>query len=460
MKKLFVLFMLLSLCSCSNSLQEFSESENLMDNMQTRSANSHYVSIEDIKALVNVQENTTRNGCDKAYNISCIEDETHDTLLYVCENVDSGWTIYSSDTRVPAVVAQSSTGTYSDIKQNDNAFAWLMTIAEDMKVIKNLPDDRLNFTGEEIERNKEFWKSISDPDNYVKEKLAEDKTRTITPPPLVSGHYVFRATKTYTEIYDSIPRLTTTNWHQDSNYNMYCPYKSDNSGERAPAGCVAIAGAQMLYFLHNHFGVPETAPSEAYCYGYVNTNYNWAQTSYNSTIWNTMNVYSSDAAPLIADVGRRVGMSYGNDGSGAQTSDLVDDVFAPYGISCTYSTYDKDELKTELQNGIPVILSARTTEAGHAFIADRYRRERTVTKHCYEWEYDFFPPGVPLPYIPPMEEFEYSTPTICEIGMNWGWGSEYNNENEWYALTDDWIKGKYNFNQSRAMIYNFHVLND
>ena len=42
-------------------------------------------------------------------------------------------------------------------------------------------------------------------------------------------------------------------------YNIYCPLKSDNFWH-APAGCVAIAGAQILYYLNHKFGVPATAP--------------------------------------------------------------------------------------------------------------------------------------------------------------------------------------------------------
>ena len=283
---------------------------------------------------------------------------------------------------------------------------------------------------------------------------------------MATGHYEFSGTYDTIEYYDSIPRLTTTNWHQYASYNLYCPYQSNSSILNAPAGCVAIAGAQMLYFLHNKFGVPTTAPSEAYVYGHVgDSNYNWDQYNYTSAIWSTMANSPGYAAPLIANVGKRVGMNYGDDGSSAYTSDLVNGVFAPYGISCTYTSYNTTNLRSSLIQGIPVIVCAQAMDGqemtAHSFIIDRYRRYRTLTQYCFVWVWDTTPPGVPLIEHPNQYEYVYSSPYINMIGMNWGWGSYFNN-GEWYTLTGDWINHSttacLNWNISRNMIYNFQVI--
>ena len=42
--------------------------------------------------------------------------------------------------------------------------------------------------------------------------------------------------------------------------------------------------------------------------------------------------------------------------------------------------------------------------------------------------------------------------------MNWGWGSNYNNPNEWYVLTGNWIKEGTNYNTNRHMIYGFQSI--
>ena len=48
------------------------------------------------------------------------------------------------------------------------------------------------------------------------------------------------------------------------------------------------------------------------------------------------------------------------------------------------------------------------------------------------------------------------------IGMNWGWGN--NPSDEWFSLTGDWYKEigglPHNYNISRHMISNFHVINN
>lgn len=400
--------------------------------------------------------------------IECLTNSANDTLLYVYKKQNGGWTIYSSDTRVPAIVAQSSSGSFDKLMEIDGARLWIESALEDMSIIKRLGDDMLNFSKQEIEKNKEFWKSIAFPDQYVKAKIQGSTRVKGGDWVLTSGHYELTASTTYSEDYDSIPRMTITNWDQWYPCNMYCPSKSTGEGD-APAGCVAIAGAQMLYFLHYSLGVPKTAPSEADCRGNVNS-YTWEQKNYTADIWDRMDDIGFNAAPLVADIGRRVNMKYGDDGSNAQTRDLVKNVFEPYGISCTFANYNVDLVKNSLQNRMPVLLRANSLlskdakgKAGHAFIADRYKRSRMVTRNYYVWVYDTYPPNKPIPMVKDKIEYTYSSPFICMIGMNWGWGKSYYNDSEWFSLTGDWIlEGKasqtsYNWNINRQMIYGFQV---
>lgn len=468
MKK-FLLSVLLPtiLVGCTNSLDETITLDPIEQESGHSAFSQHFVTLDAVAALTEAQMGMTRNSSDIRNRITCYTDTAKDTLLFICDNSEGGWTMYSSDTRVPPIVAQSGTGTFAEAMENENAAWWIKTIAEDMKAIRSAGDNELNFSKEEIESNANFWESVSAPNKFVKEQLGMNETRWKDLP---TGHYEFVGSSYHTEIYDSIPRLTVTNWHQDSPFNDYCPYRTDFTTYRSPAGCVAIAGAQMLYFLHEELGVPQTAPSEAYCNGANNTNYDWSQYNYTSGIWDIMNT-GSNAAPLIADIGRRVDMNYGNNGSGTYTSRLVNKVFIPYGIDCTYSSYNVEDVKNSLLTGMPVILSAAALDdgetVGHAFITDRYRRIRGVTTNRYEWVYDYIPTnpdGTPIliPNAPHKVETSYSSPTINMIGMNWGWGSDYNNEEEWYSLTGDWIceetYDQLNWNRSRYMIHEFEII--
>ena len=471
MKRYFIPIFFLVITSCSDSIQE--DLTNKMAEIQNVSGtDSHFVSYSDVAALTKAESTSTRASSNATAEIKCITgNKTNDTLLYVCQKQEGGWTVYSSDTRVPAIVAQSDGGSFDDLMKIEGAKLWIQSIADDMAAIRQLDDDKLNFTREEIENNKAFWKSISSPDEFVKKMLKESATRggghgNLIDPELDSllhdGLWVFRESYTYTEVYDSIPRLTKTIWHQHAPYNTYCPTKTDGSGLNAPAGCVAIAGAQILYFLHNKLGVPATAPSHATCYGNVN-NYTMHQDNFTTTVWDFMNTdgYQYKAAPLIANVGTLVGMNYGNSGSSAVTEDLVNDVFRDwYGISCTYGDYSTGTLRTSLLSGMPVILraSSSTISGGHAFIIDQYMRTRTVTANYYTWVYDSWPPHTPIPAIPEYVEYTYTSPVISKVRMNWGWGGDFNNS--WFSLTGDWLAGSeggvsYNWNVSRHMIYGF-----
>ena len=423
---------------------------------------SNWVTMDNVVALSTVSTDSTRTSADEL-TFDCIRDADNDTLLYVCNKRGGGWTLYSSDMRTPPIVAQSDHGSFEELMQIDVAKAWVQGMADDIKVIRTLADDQLNFTNAEIEANKNLWKSVTDPDDFVKNVLGVNPTRGFGDEPHIpTGHYELSGTSTQYEEWDSIGRLIQTDWDQGTiftNYNNYCPLKSNSNFEHAPAGCVAIAGAQMLYFLHYKFGVPETAPSEATCSGNI-LNYTMWQGNYTSTIWSTMNMNDIDAAPLVADVGELVGMTYGNDVSIANTFNLVY-MFANYGISCVYDDYNASTVSTSLSNGIPVILHANGAgqSVGHAFITDRYKRVRPVIVESYEWVWDSPPPlNMILPYHPPVVEYTYLSPIIHWIGMNWGWGSNYNNPNEWYVLTGNWIKEGTNYNTNRHMIYGFQSI--
>lgn len=107
-----------------------------------------------------------------------------------------------------------------------------MCVAEDMYAIRHAENEDLSFSDEEISENIRFW--------------SKEPNRSIDPEPQEDGHWVANIT-TITEIVDTVPHLTNTRWYQGDPYNKYCPLKSDGSGKRAPAGCVAIAAAQMIY---------------------------------------------------------------------------------------------------------------------------------------------------------------------------------------------------------------------
>lgn len=478
---LYVIILILS--GCSDSIYN-----SAAVNGQSEETENHNISLNTIRSLVG-QRQITRTDDEEMRDIISICGSANDTLLYICNNENGGWTIYSSDTRVPPIVARCDTGSIADLQKNEAAMVWIQSIANTMKTIKEADNCKLNFTDDEIKQNKAFWHSITNADEYVKSmiKTSQSSKYKLADPldPIMLwekyGHYEYACTSAFEEVYDSIPHLISTHWHQGKPYNSYCPYKSIGDMtdyNRSPAGCSAIADAQILYFLNSLYGVPASAPSNAYCHGRNNENYNWDQYDFKTDTWKDMNSYVLDSgsgkrhigcAPLIAYTGRLLRTIYGDDGSDTWFSSHIQNLFNPMGISCKRSVYDASVVKESLLAGIPVLVGAQSiiynnlpiAKAGHDFIIDRYKRVVIRYETHYLWVYDKDIPKnddgteILLPYFPEKVTIRYSSPEISMIGMNWGQGEFY--DKAWYSLTEDWFSGGYNFNIDRQMIYDFKV---
>lgn len=451
------------LVSCNDIAMQVPESRN---DASVISTSSNKVRYEDIARLNNVPTKASRSENDSIQYIECIVGNHNDTLIYVYKNPAGGWTMYPADSRLPIILAQCDKGSYSEISENISAQAWIQTMAQDIATIKRLDDRQLNFTREEVENNKTFWRSISNPDDFIKDRTKNRSSRALgdNARPLYTGEYVYRNTVTYSQIYDSIPSLLRTDWRQGYPYNSSCPPYSGNYVGKPVAGCVAVAAAQTLYYLHYKLGIPVSAPSEISFIG-THSVYEIKNVTYSSEIWDEMIDNPSKAAPLIAHAGALVKTNYGITSSSAPLETAPTKLFTKYGISCKYASFNADTLRSSLLNKMPVILGAQGKPVnaggivGHAFVADRYRRTRIVKVSYYDWVYHF-PDGQPqiVPYIPPQEVYSYSSPVIDMIGLNWGFGNRSDNPSAWFSVTGDWISNTnppINWNINRVMIYGF-----
>ena len=434
------------------------------------------VSMRDIESYLHFK---TLAYDKKAVSVEPLADG-EDTLLYVI-NYDEGWEIIAGDKRAPVRLAYGESGAFSSETENVEMLAWIESLAADVQALKHM-EDFSTCTEEQLsnmQSSRKFWalvcREIDAPCPMTRYDHINDSL--IIPGFLIEGHWELYASNMTAEVYDSL-RLMQTEWGQSTNhYNEYCPYTtSPSDGTRAHAGCVPVAGAQMLYYLHDNLSFPTEAPDSATCTGCVGFN-TYTQTigGPSSTTWNYMlHNYQNErgyrsAAVLIADVGKKVHVSYGNNGSGAHESNLPDDVFAPYGIDCSFDDYNASTVTQSLLNNMPVIIGAFGVrnyilgifpqyEHGHCFIIDGYRRYRNHYTYYYEWVWDNGHGGIPVPSLPEMMVDEYSSPFIADFQMNWGWAGTDNDS--YFAKSGNWEitlnDGTIcNYVYQRTMIYGF-----
>ena len=465
---------ILMMMSCTDDVDNLSIKQSVKEEYMNRDT---HVSIQDVKKIAGIRQTNTgtarkvKGYSTKEEDFIFIIDDDNDTLFYVVNHPDGGWTMYASDKRVPAIVAMNNEGCFNLSEMEEVAKEWFGAMKEDMKMVKMARDEDLSFSEDEIASNISYWDAVCDVDKFIAAHSDSDEVRGHGPinPGIPVGHYELYSTEYQTLVYDSIAHLTTTLWHQESPYNTYCPLKSNSSYERAPAGCVAISGAQMLYYLHYKIGVPDSIPDCASCTGNVN-NYQMYQWYSGIDTWAlfTDNGNGGDAiyaAPLIANVGKLVRMEYYDLASFSEDIYLKDSVFIPYGIDCQYISIDYDILCDNLLDSIPVIAEAYHTKygendyyGGHSFIIDGSQRTRTKVKYTYKWVLDAPWTGPGLPIMPNDRIVIYYTdPTVKYVRMNWGYGNITAN-NTWYALSGDWIVYSSNYIYKREMLYGYAPL--
>ena len=391
----------------------------------------------------------------------------NDEPVYYAIQYEKGWEIISADMRGPIVLAHSSDGTYKEALLNETIAEWFSSIAEDIESRRNDKNHYKDISYDILEKESsslEFWKLVTGDSKYL-EKYSIN-TKIPVEPIEYDGYWQLTGQHQHEVVYAYIPHLIQTKWHQQAPFNFFCPYRTDYSSLKAPAGCVAIAGAQMLYYLHYFFGRPVTAPISANCTGTID-NYYVSFTGDSSTIWDSMltdnydetryydTSYSDDCSALIAQVGNQINMNYGNGASSAYTEDLVNNVFVPRGISCNYVNYNTSKLFASLQNNKPVIARASSSASGHAFIIDGYKSLATAYYADYQWM-KYLGNGEYEPEARYLHEVTYSTPTLEEIYMNWGWGGDY--DDTVYSPSAIWTAGNEDYTSNKKMIYNFAVI--
>lgn len=220
--------------------------------------------------------------------------------------------------------------------------------------------------------------------------------------------------------------LLQTQWQQGGEFNNKCP-------NDYPAGCVAIAMAQIMKF-HEH-------PSS----------YNW------SNMPNTM--ATSDTQTLIADIGNAVEMDYGADGSGSNINKARNAFINDFDYETTKESHNHNRVKSEiLNNRRPVYMRGSDNQFlffdwdGHAWICDGVNNYTNTSFYFAEYRfstsngYYYSSPEGPSALMP----YEYGYSALY-FHMNWGWGGSYDG---WFNYdTAQPAEGLDNYEHNRENLY-------
>lgn len=388
-----------------------------------------------------------------------------DTVMYIA-NYGDGWELLSTDHRVPLVIASSETGKFNltdSLSMNQTMWTYIKCIADELHFIKQIEDNGLDSYG--------LWKTISLSNNEViadsisiNPKMLSEYSKNVSLQPGDGYWELLSTTPPNTTTKESPDHIIKTKWGQENLWNRYVPYKSGNSGDRSPAGCTAIAGAQFLYYLHYKNNRPESTVTDAIYDSQTNT---YTYTGSSSTVWDQMarTIYDfsghSQTAVFIGHVGKSINMNYGLNESTASLADLAAFINKS-GYNYIRVPIDYTYIQDKLLFNEPVIVAGYVSKyEGHSFIIDQYRDTKTTTTSTFGWvgtdnlgndsnERD--PEGNIIGYT-----FTYTRENVqsrsFKIRMNWGADGDY--DDIWYDCSSsaDWnVPNNASYNQRREML--------
>ena len=359
---------------------------------------------------------------DKTYEMTSYV-EGADTLLYVY-NFSDGWVVLSGDRRVGPVIAESPTGRL-DMNDEQGYVSWIRSNAENILALKE--------DGPEIEnKSVRMWDMIAPVSmNKVPQTKAAYKKWVIREFP------INQKTTWETEV----PHLIQTKWGQEYPWNRSLPYVMIGFSfpyaeyERCLIGCVAVASAQILYYLHGKIGTPSIIyhdiswnldiPYKTDKIGFVRDS-----PIENSPLWDEMALNDSDYSDeeinnvtnFMMDVGNRYETIYSSanqGGSGALAEKHLTVLPRFFNITCYSSEYNKTIIRDQLLNGLPVLISAeyRMNDTGtsrHSWIIDGMLTRKTrYTMMRY------------VEYTSNWTSFDETYTTFSEASNRYGFSDEY-----------------------------------
>ena len=412
--------------------------------------------------------------------IACYPGYPEKPSVFIINYPTGHWEIVSSDKRTPIVLAAGD-GRFDFDEVNPNLAACVKDLAAEVAALRTysgeIRNGRENYgiwcaILEEGERMKELFKTMPglfDPKPilpYLPELKESVNTRAGSPLDTSyhpePGHYEYlTGAYSYTQISSQVGPLTTTQWGEMDGYNQYCPVNHDTYGH-APAGSEAVAGGQMVYFMHHngdccpevyrYASVTSFIGDDAACSG-------MEQTDKSEANWAFFN--SSDsvrmAAVMLANIGKKRDMTYGARYSYGEFEALKRALLDEYDIESYLVGFSGsevnpyDEIASMLQDhAMPSIVHSGGSQFTdpHTYIVDGCRTGLSY----YNIIYHFIPDD--LSHFPLYTNL-VAAETIADAVTSYfhmNWGNYGNGDDVWVVDSGDWHVGELDHSNREAML--------
>lgn len=390
--------------------------------------------------------------------------------IFILNYPNDTWEILSADKRTSIVLA-SGNGKFSmDDKEHEARTAWVKDLAQEINALHDYNGEIKN-----AEERYGRWQLILYEASYLKEEMNElgcyynpypnhltKQTRSSAEPDTsyhpVPGHYVPAFTQDNCRTIEQRTHLTSTLWSQLAPYNQYCPMDFETHN-RAKAGSDAVAGAQMVYYIHRNGDAWPPIYRTGYCEAYITDPMDWtAMDQFDQSEDNWLLFQTADstrmASVMIANIGERMMLNYGLNYTGGNFADLQTVLLSEYGIESFMLPFNGgdvnpyEEIMLMLHSGLPSIVHTGYGESNtqpHTFIVDGYKRERHSSWLAYSFEADDLNWDGHLITESMFQGYVYET-YFC---MNWGTGY---NDNDWYVNSSDWHHNNLDYSNRQALM--------
>lgn len=462
----------IGLISCQNEITEIPEPEILSADLENLSGVERDIMIN----ILSTKFGGYKKGQPKTRALNSFSltpfVEDGDTLLYVAQYSD-GWEIYSANHLTNMILFSSEKGRFdiNDPNMSDELKALILANAH---AIKDLPKDSSLIADKSWGTLEMTEEDLINGKITVKSKQTRRAIRYTQVPPgqwvLIDREVI--STKNYIS-----PKLISTEWNQNSPWNLYSKLVKDKSNNlvHAKAGCTPIAVSQYLYYTHYKDGVPSSTVTTATL---TADGKDYVFSGNSSSIWDSMEktwtyLPPKQTAIFIGYIGRCLDADYGSDATEVYETKSPVYLQQVFGVQFPRVSFDYQYVKKSIDKGYPVVAGARTNKkedgtsilnSGHAFLIDQYKQTTEIVKYVYGLIRD---PWNPKDGEDPWDDNDYDdegniigwaytneieqTQSDSSISMNWGY-LEHENHVFYYPYSQEWNAGGYIYNLSHTIL--------